>query len=60
MELPIFKSMGAEELSQSERLELEEELLDTPVIQHLKMSANQLSETITKLEKVFIQDSSDS
>ena len=59
MDLPIFKSMGAEELNKSDRLDLEEELWENPVVRHLKMDENQLSETVTKLEKVFIQDTSE-
>ena len=58
MALPLFKNFG-EELEEGQREAMVDQLSGHDVAQHLKLSANDVSEVMGKLEAIFIQDSSD-
>lgn len=59
MDLPVFTFID-EPLEPEERRIMEEETMDHPVVQSMKMQPSQLAQTIGRLEKVFIQDNADS
>ena len=55
MDLPVFTFID-EPLEPEERRIMEEEIMEHPAAMALKMKPEQLSQTISRLEKIFILD----
>ena len=55
MDLPVFTFID-EPLEPEERRIMEEEIMEHPAAIALKMKPEQLSQTISRLEKIFILD----
>ena len=58
MDLPVFTFID-EPLEPEERRIMEEEVMEHPAAQALKMKPEQLSQTLSRLEKIFILDSAE-